>query len=226
MNQENLRNTHVSIPMVKLTGFLGGAKNKLPIHILLPNALNSRNWCSFICHDVHFISNMLRAIGTLPQETNTNPTQNTSMSIPSKIAANTKICELQMWEVKWSGTQILTPVGFFSGGAQWFLGIRKIQISHLLHSSFQWSKNRLLNSRFKSQKNDLHFHMLRKWGTILSKTTISHPTQSTKHLNVDSNKNTNSFSTPNLEPDPHQSHFHLEQPKISGTKESPAPNLT
>lgn len=44
------------------------------------------------------------------------------MSMPSKNAANKQICEMQMWEVKWSGTQIRTPVGFFSGEAQMVSG--------------------------------------------------------------------------------------------------------
>lgn len=235
MNQENLRNTHVRSQVKRIPHSNSGEYSNGEAHWFLgwrqkqashphssPQCSKFKElmqlhlpWCPL--HFKHATGN--RHL-TSRNKYKSNP-KHFNVDSLKKIAATRKFAKCKCrksskveprFELRW----VFSVVKH-----KWFLGIRKIQISHLLHSSSQWSKNRRLNSTFKSQKIDLHFHMLRKWGAILSKTTISHPTQSTKHLNVDSNKNTNSFSTPNLEPDPHQSrHFHLEQPKISGTKES------
>lgn len=53
-----------------------------------------------------------------------------NVDFPLKMLLQENFRNANVWsQVKWSGTQILTPVGFFSGEAQWFLGIRKLQAS-------------------------------------------------------------------------------------------------
>lgn len=99
MNREHLRNTDVRSQVKGIPDSNSGEYVNGEAHWFLrwrqkqASHPHSSSQCSkfeglissFNCHEIQFISNMLRKIGTLPQGTITNPTQNTSMSTPPKM---------------------------------------------------------------------------------------------------------------------------------------------